>query len=236
MARKVALIPEELVSSYHLHKPEIRIEDDIETLLERNKLPDDMKVKLLSQLITRYQKTIHTPADPVRVSITNEEILDKKENNKRHLKEDYDNDSRVKDIMVSSPHQYSKYIPLIVEKLKTRQYYWNQKGEFTHDGIPVRDSRIVDFFSYMFRNTKSQTEPEHFSEFLKAIKEINIPLSWIGNRKLVSKLRETKSELTREKSRSEEILSEPESRKLKREKSRSHSSLLGPYSRAWKTR
>ena len=73
MARRIALIPEELVSSYHLQKPEIRLEDEIENLLERGKLTDDMKVKLLSQLIMRYHKTVNEPADPVRVTFDGEE-------------------------------------------------------------------------------------------------------------------------------------------------------------------
>lgn len=73
MARRVALIPEELVSSYHLQKPEIRVEDEIENLLDQGKLTDDMKVKLLSQLITRYHRTFNEQAEPVRVSFANEE-------------------------------------------------------------------------------------------------------------------------------------------------------------------
>ena len=61
MARRIALIPEELVSSYHLQKSKIRLEDEIENLLERKKLTADMKVKLLSQLIMRYHSSIIIP-------------------------------------------------------------------------------------------------------------------------------------------------------------------------------
>lgn len=73
MATRIALIPEVLVSSYQLQKPEIRVEDQIDDLLEREKLTDDVKVKLLSQLITRYQKVIHEPAESVHVTFEDEE-------------------------------------------------------------------------------------------------------------------------------------------------------------------
>lgn len=70
MAKGVALISEELVSSYYLQNLEIRIENDIQALIEKSNLPDDLKVKFLGQLITRYNKTVHTPPDPIRVIVS----------------------------------------------------------------------------------------------------------------------------------------------------------------------
>ena len=72
MFTRIALIPEELVSSYQLQKPELRLEDNIDLMLEKAKIPDDQKIKLLSQLITRYHKTVHEPPEPVRVSMSDE--------------------------------------------------------------------------------------------------------------------------------------------------------------------
>lgn len=183
MARKVALIPEELVSSYHLQKPELRVEDDIVQLLDRNKLPDDMKVKLLSQLVTRYHKTVHKEVEPVKVSIeppTNTVMEEQKD--------DYYSDPIYNDIIASVNRLYQKYVPMIIEKLKTRGYFWNVSGELTIDGKNVENSRIVDFFVYMLRSAKTLVEPLHFDMFWKAIQEINIPHSWIANKKLLSRL------------------------------------------------
>lgn len=51
MAKRVALIPEEFISSYHhFQKPDKRLEDEIGLVLEKANLADDMKVKLLSIL------------------------------------------------------------------------------------------------------------------------------------------------------------------------------------------
>lgn len=185
MSRRVALIPEELVSAYQLQKPEIRVEEDIESLLEKSKLPDDMKVKLLGQLISRYHHTVHAPPKPVSVSLSKEsnepsEMMDEETSS--------ENDAIMKDIILSTPRHYSKYIPMITEKLKSRQYSWNELGEMTYENKPIKGSKIVDFFSYIMRNLKYAQEPRHVNVFLKAIKEINIPRTWIANRKVLSEL------------------------------------------------
>lgn len=187
MAKRVALIPEELVSSYHLQKPEMRIEDEMESLLEKSKLPDDMKVKLLSYLITRYHKTMHAPPEPVPVSISND-----LEQYQRRYREDSvstpESDSLLKDIIFTVPQRSQKYIPMIVEKLKSRNYSWNAWGEMTRDEKPIEGSKMVDYFSYIMRNGKTLREPRHFDSFLRAIKEINIPRTWIVNKKVLKYL------------------------------------------------
>lgn len=187
MARKVALIPEELVSSYKLQKPEIRLEDDIVKLLDQGKLPDDMKVKLLGQLVTRYQRTVHEPPEPVRVSIAENETS-KATPEPTPLIDNEKVDPVLKDILFSVPHNYSKFIPLIIEKLKTRGYGWNDIGEMTRNDLPIRHTRIADLFSYLMRNTKSVSEPQNFDVFFNAINEINIPRTWIGNKNILREL------------------------------------------------
>ncbi|GFQ65917.1 uncharacterized protein TNCT_575081 [Trichonephila clavata] len=116
-----------------------------------------------------------------------------------NVKADAELDPILKDIITSSPRSYVKYIPSIVEKLITRGYSWNKYGEMTRDNLPIKDSRIVDFFSYLLRNIKTQTEPVHFQIFLKAIREINIPHSWVGNKKLLplSKYKDNNSSMKR---------------------------------------
>ena len=182
MARRVALIPEELVSTYNLQKPEIRLEDEIELLLERSKLPDDMKAKLLGEMITRYHRIVHAPAEPVKVSIENEsETADKTTPENDSEKQREEEDIVLKDIMFTVPKRFSQYVLMIIEKLKSREYAWNEMGEMTVSSQPIKGSSIVDFFNYMTRNSRNLEEPRYFSFFAKAIKEINIPKAWIGN-------------------------------------------------------
>ncbi|GBN40238.1 hypothetical protein AVEN_72315-1 [Araneus ventricosus] len=65
MARKMALVPKELVSEYYqLDKPEIRIEDNISNLLHDEETPDDMKATLLSHWIPKYQSVMQPSPPP----------------------------------------------------------------------------------------------------------------------------------------------------------------------------
>ncbi|GFX86062.1 uncharacterized protein TNCV_2403581 [Trichonephila clavipes] len=186
----MVLVPPEFLIGHHAQKTELRLEDEVSKLLDREQLADHLKLKLLGQLLTRYQNIAREPSEPVRKSIVDEnehpralnilvasqkmseQFGDKKLGN---VKADTELDPIQKDNITSSPLSYVKYIPSIVKKLITRDYSWNKYGEMTRDNLPIKDSRIVDFSSYLFRNTKTQTEPAHFQICLKAILEINIP-------------------------------------------------------------
>lgn len=202
MARRVALIPEELFSSHQYKDPELRLEDEIASLLDRKKIPDDMKAKLLSQLVMRYQKTFHTPPDPIPVSVQKDQISENEEKKEKQNDESPDEntvshakeDVIMKDILISTPHRYKKYVPMIVEKLKTRNYYWNSEGEIMEGNKPIEGSNIADCFSYLFRNVKNPVEPKKFNFFLKALSEINIPRAWIANKFVLAKLQKQNTE------------------------------------------
>lgn len=187
MSKRMALIPEELLSSYQHQKPEVRIEDEMIRLLDSDKtMPDDFKVKLLSQLITRYHKVLNQPPEPIPVKIqeTNEPMQPEKK---------YDDppvDKMLRHILTSVPKHSAKYVPHIIEKLKTRGISWNENGEMTQDQKTLKNTNVIDFFSYLMRNSKEQLEPKYFTPFLKAIKEVKIPVSWILNKRLYKRLNE----------------------------------------------
>lgn len=192
MAKRVALIPEELISSYQLQKPESKVVQEIDALLEQSKLPDDMKVKLLGQLVNRYHRIVHAPVEPVKVSVTTDnEASSPKATENEEPPEIHEGDAIMRDIMLSTPQRYSKFVPMIAEKLKSRHFSWNDLGELTLDNKPIRGSKVVDLFSYLMRNLKVADEPPHVDVFLRAIKEINIPRTWIANKKVLQKLNDT---------------------------------------------
>ncbi|GBL96310.1 hypothetical protein AVEN_183768-1 [Araneus ventricosus] len=93
----------------------------------------------------------------------------------------------MRDIRYTVPRTYEKYIPAIVEKLKTRLYHWNEYGEMTENRVPFKGSKIVDLFSHVMRNSKRLETPQHLGKFMKAIIEINIPHSWLANKGVISK-------------------------------------------------
>ena len=193
MSRRVALIPEELISTHHYQDPELRLEDEIGSLLDRKKIPDDMKVKLLSQLVMRYQRTYHTPPEPIPVTVKNDQISanekDQVQSDENSVENNYEkHDNIMKNILISTPLRFRKFVPMIVEKLKTRDYSWNSNGEMMVGNNPVKKTNVIDFFAYLLKNRKNQPEPYSFDLFLKALSEINIPSSWIANENVLKKL------------------------------------------------
>lgn len=184
MARRMALIPEELVSSYQFQKPELRVEDEISNLLDRKQLTDSAKVKLLSHLITRFHQTVHAPKPPIPVKVENEAVVETPTESVERTAPDIESEI-LRDIISSVPPTSARFVSPIAEKLKTRDYTWNEFGEFAEGGQPLKGSNVVDLFSYLLRNSKSEKPPREFSKFWKAIKEVNIPRRWIVNRKLL---------------------------------------------------
>ncbi|GFT71336.1 uncharacterized protein TNCV_4349841 [Trichonephila clavipes] len=142
MSKRMALVPPEFLIGHHTQKTELRLEDEVSKLLDREQLADDLKVKLLSQLLIRYQNIAREPSGPVRVSIVDENehrraVASQKMGEQfgdkmlENVKADAELDPILKDIITSSPRSYVKYIPSIVEKLITRGYSWNKYGEMT---------------------------------------------------------------------------------------------------------
>ncbi|GFX56953.1 uncharacterized protein TNCV_3701181 [Trichonephila clavipes] len=182
----MAVVPEELAASYYsksFETGEHTIENQILNLLQESKYSDDAKAKLLSQLLTKFQRVINAPKPPLRVTIEEPEqqettVIARKETS---LKED----PTLREIILSVPANFQKFIPPIAEKLKTRSYSWNDYGELMKDSKIIRNTNIVDLFSYLMRNVKKGFEPHGFSVFWKGINEIKIPTRWIGNQKLV---------------------------------------------------
>ncbi|GFV35138.1 uncharacterized protein TNCV_4635231 [Trichonephila clavipes] len=65
MAQEMGLVPKGLISRYFAEtQPEVRIENNISSLLHEKETPDDIKAKLLSDLIPKYQRVMQPPPPP----------------------------------------------------------------------------------------------------------------------------------------------------------------------------
>ncbi|GFT43682.1 uncharacterized transposon-derived protein F54H12.3 [Nephila pilipes] len=183
----MAIIPEELATTYIPKIPDNGLQDmenQILNHLHDAKYPDDAKAKLFSQLLLKYQHVANEPKLLLRVSIIELKEIIQNEFSKNDIKED----AVLRDIVLSVPSNFRKFIPPIVEKLKTRNYFLNEYGELVKDNEIVKNTNAIDLFSYLIRNLKKGYEPNGFSVFWKGINEIKIPSRWIGNQKLVRNL------------------------------------------------
>lgn len=181
MAQRLAIVPTELISSHHLQKPEFRLEDEITNLLENRNIPNDSKVKLLSQLILRYQQAINPNKDVI--------TTDKKDesNIKTENPPITDNKEIFLNIISSSvPTAYRSFIPHIITRMQKLNVFYNDRGELKVKNNIIEKSNIVDLFSFIMRNRKKEKPPIGFMEFWQVLKEINIPKRWIGNKSLHS--------------------------------------------------
>ncbi|GFQ69829.1 uncharacterized protein TNCT_62551 [Trichonephila clavata] len=186
MTGRMALIPEDFASPYLSRTPDTGmqdIENQILNLLHESNYSDDAKAKLLSQLLLKYQHVMNEPKPPLRVT-----IADSKEQREVLSKSNALEDPMLYDIILSVPANFQKFIPPIVEKLKTRSYAWNENGELMKDSEIFKGTNIIDLFSYLMRNVEKGYEPHGFSVFWKGINKIKIPTRWIGNQKLVRNL------------------------------------------------
>lgn len=179
----MALVSPDLVSEYYqINKPEIRLEDKIIQVLNQNEMPDDLRGKLLSQLIPKYQKsmlptppkTFEFPPELVNNEIPTENSLENK---------DVLTPVVAKFVIHTVAKSKKKHIVPILEKLKNIGYQFNEQNELEVNGKPQHRSNAIDLFGYLMRDMrKEEPPPRGFESFLRGVFEANIPRQWIGNK------------------------------------------------------
>ncbi|GFS40537.1 uncharacterized protein NPIL_679681 [Nephila pilipes] len=184
----MALVPKELVSEYYqLNKPEIRVEDNISNLIHDEETPNDMKAKLLSHWIPKYQRLMQ-PSPPPKPFEIPKELLQETEveqEEKTHPPLISRTHMIAKFISYTIPKTRKKYIIPILEKLRDANYIFNDMNELQKDGKTEYRSNGIDLFSYLMRNERDNRPPPlGFHTFLQGILNANIPIEWIGNKNL----------------------------------------------------
>lgn len=185
MAQKMALVPHEyLLPLPKRYKVESHLESDIESLLNTNDIPDDVKAKLLSNLLSKYKKIVHTPVDPVKVAVVPDSKEQEAQPSKVSIEEEEDADPIVKQILLSIPLSTRKFVPLLIDKMREGDMSWSKLGVVEINGKPLPGSNIIDFFSYIMRNRKFVDIPPSFPLFFHHLTKQNIPIEWIQNNTL----------------------------------------------------
>ncbi|GFW58355.1 uncharacterized protein TNCV_2635291 [Trichonephila clavipes] len=127
------------------------IGNQIQNLLQESNYSDDAKAKLLSQLLLKHQRILNEPKPPLRVSMeeSNQQMQDAPKN---------EADLILRDIALSVPANFQKFVSPLVEKLNTRNYSWNEYGELMRDKEIIKNTNVSDLFSYLMRNVKKGYE------------------------------------------------------------------------------
>ncbi|GFV91476.1 uncharacterized protein TNCV_2384361 [Trichonephila clavipes] len=164
MARKMALVPKELVSEYYqLNKPEIRVEDNISNFLHDEEKSDDVKAKLLSHWIPKYQRLMQPPPLPKPFEIPKELLQEIEVEQEQTLPPMISMTNMIaKFIAYTIPKSRKKYIIPILENVipifADVNYTFNEMNELQKDGKTEYRSNGIDLFNYLMRKTNEITE------------------------------------------------------------------------------
>ncbi|GFT25893.1 uncharacterized protein TNCV_1518511 [Trichonephila clavipes] len=133
----MALVPPELVSEYYqLSKPEIRLEDNISNMLKEKETPDDVKAKLLSDLIPKYQRAMKPIQSTTPFEIPSELLAESELPDEKPLVMPSKLNMMAKYIGYVIPKTQWKFILPIQEKLRNANYTFNDQSELEVNGKP----------------------------------------------------------------------------------------------------
>ncbi|GBO27260.1 hypothetical protein AVEN_273217-1 [Araneus ventricosus] len=217
MARKMALVPKELVSEYYqLNKPEIRVENNISNLLHVEETPDDMKARLLSHWIPKYQRLMQPSPPPKPFEIPKELLQETEVEQEEKPTALFSRKNMIaKYIAYTIPKTRKKYIIPILEKLRDVNYTFNDMNELQKDGKTEYRSNVIDLFSYLMRNERADSQPPPgFHTFLQGILDANIPIGWIVNKNVKELILLSQADPKRRYQSSPSILNESKPKKL----------------------
>ncbi|GFU87492.1 uncharacterized protein TNCV_2446261 [Trichonephila clavipes] len=176
MAQEMGLVPKGLISRYFAEtQPEVRTENNISSLLHEKEIPDNIKAKLLSDLIPKYQRVMQPPPPPKPFEIPPELLTEPELPLTNKPEVSLRINILAKYIGYAIPKTRKKYILPILETLKDANYTFNDKNEFEVDGKPEYRSNVVDLFSYMMKkDQRVLTPPTGFAKFYVALRHMNI--------------------------------------------------------------
>ena len=138
---------------------------NMQTILEREDLSADERLKLYDQSFTRYL-SVHDDYIPRPVTVALETV-------KQDL---IDNE-----ILESVPKTMKAKAQLLLKKLKSSpDISWNEKGDLKYKGETVQGSNVVNLVNDVLRKRK-YFNPQGWETFEEALREANVPQDLIGH-------------------------------------------------------
>ena len=143
------------------------LDKKMQTILEREDLPTDERLKLYDQSLTRYLN-VHDDYRPRPVATAPPP---------EPVKQDPIDD----DILESVPKTMKAKAQLLLKKMKSSpDISWNEKGELKYKGETVQGSNVVDLVNDVLRKRK-YFNPQGWETFGEALREANVPQDLIGH-------------------------------------------------------
>ena len=141
------------------------LDKKMQTILEREDLLADERLKLYDQSFTRYLN-VYDDYRPRPVAVAPEPV-------KQDLIDD--------EIFESVPKTMKARAQLLLKKVKSSpDISWNEKGELKYKGETVQGSNVVDLVNDVLRKRK-YFNPQGWETFGEALREANVPQDLIGH-------------------------------------------------------
>ena len=137
----------------------------LQTILEREDLSADERLKLYNQSFTRYLN-VCDDYSPRPVAVAPESV-------KQDL---IDNE-----IMESVPKTMKAKVQLLLKKMKSSpDISWNEKGELKYKGETVQGSNVVELVNDVL-SKRQYFNPQGWETFREALRKANVPQDLIGH-------------------------------------------------------
>ena len=165
------------------------IDGEMSNILNRDDIPLDQKMTLYDQTLqkymSRYQQYKHESTKPILVNTVNSTITTDRPKDTTDKPKDIIQDL----ILQSIPKAAQSKTEMLMERLK-EVVSWNDRGEFGYKGQPViRGSNLIDLVGNAARHrTLKNVNPEGMNTFLTALRDVNVPQSWISNKSYLEEM------------------------------------------------
>ena len=182
----------------------------MQTILEREDLSEDERLKLYDQSFTRYLN-VYDDYRPSPVAIAPEPV-------KQDL---IDNE-----ILESVPKTMKAKVQLMLKKMKrSPDISWNEKEELKYKGETVQESNVVELVNDVLSKRK-YFNPQGWETFGEALREANVPQYLIGHEdrwRYITQTKRTPRSRKRQQSPSPIRPYSPKTPRNRRKKSRTRS-------------
>ena len=151
--------------------------------LQREDVPEDEKMMLYDQKLQKYMSRYQQyKQDGVQPMVIEKIDSPQKEDLTRQL------------VLQSVPKTAYSKTEMLMDRLK-QVVDWNDRGEFGYKGEPVvPGSNLVDLVGNATRSKSlKHVNPEGMNTFLTALRDVNVPQSWISNKSYLERMRNVAS-------------------------------------------
>ena len=187
--KRLVLVPEHMVDTPKkalvppLTAQVNQLDSEMNSLLKRQDMTQDEKVKLYDQTLQRYLTYYDKRMQkPVRVSMVHPEPVETEEIEDKLPEESEPPGEIENDILESVPATMKSRALQLVKKLKANKDVvgWNDHGQMVFEGRTIPGTNVIDLVNDTLRQRKN-FNPAGWQLFAKALGRLNVPEGIIRN-------------------------------------------------------